>query len=96
MDPNEALTRLEGMLKSGDQGSYRLACRKGILLVRLRGGRKVLRFQERDRVGFRIDPLFLVVEDLNTHAVRRKLPWGEIENVTAGEPESDNAELFQG
>jgi hypothetical protein len=55
-----------------------------------------LRFQAQDRVGFRFEPGFLIVEDVRTLAVRRKVSWEQIESVTAGEPESDNAELFQG
>jgi hypothetical protein len=84
------------MLTCQTAGHYRLSCNKGILLVRLRGTRKLLRFQAQDRVGFRFEPGFLIVEDVRTLAVRRKVSWEQIESVTAGEPESDNAELFQG
>ena len=96
MDAQDAMDRLSGALIKEGQDRYRLKCVKTILFVRLVGARTSIRFAARDRVLFKIDPASLTVEDLKTHGIRNKFPWNLVESVAAGEPESDNSDLFQG
>jgi len=96
MNVQDAMGRLSGILMKEGQDRYQFACRKANLFVTLLGARTPVRFAPRDRVAFRIDTASLTVEDIRTRAVRRKFPWNRIESVAAGEPESDNSDLFQG
>lgn len=96
MKMQDAMGRLSGMLINEEQDRYRFVCGKAALYVRLLGTRTSVVFAARDRVAFRIDAANLTVEDLRSHAVRRTFPWDRIECVAAGEPESDNNDLFQG
>jgi len=90
------MRRLNGSLIKEGQDRYRLACDKAVLLVRLVGARTSIRFAARDRVALRVDGAKLTVEDLPTHTIRDAFPWNRIESVAAGEPESENSDLFQG
>jgi hypothetical protein len=96
MDAKDAIEKLISTLTKEGQDRYCLSCHKAILFLRLAGSRKSLRFAARDQVGFRIDASHLIIEDLQTRAVRGKYSWLEIESVAAGEPESENRDLFQG
>lgn len=97
MNAQDAINRLSGaLIKEGQPDRYRFACGKTVLLVRLLGTRTPIRFAARDRVAFRIDAANFTVEDLRTHAIRNAFPWNRIESVAAGEPESENSDLFQG
>lgn len=96
MDSQDAISRLSGALIKEGQDRYRLARGKTILFVRLLGARTTIRFAAGDSVVFRIDAENLTVEDLSTHAMRSAFPWHRIESVAAGEPESENSDLFQG
>ena len=92
----DAIQQLTGVLAMEGQDRFCLPCDKAVLFVRLSGARKPLRFTSGDGVAFRIDPLSLTVEDLRTNAIRKTFPWDRIESAVAGEPESDNHDLFQG
>ena len=96
MNVQDAMRQLTGTLIKEGQDRYCFACGKAVLLVRLVGARTLVRFVARDRVAFRIDAVNLTIEDLRTRATRRKFVWNQIESVVAGEPESDNSDLFQG
>jgi len=96
MDPQEAISRLSRVLISEGQDRYRLARGKTVLFVRLLGTRTPIRFAARDCLIFRIDAANLSVVDLRTHALRKAFPWSRIESVAAGDPESENSDLFQG
>ena len=96
MTAQDAMARLSGMLMEDGQDRYRLRCRKTILLVRLLGSQTSIRFAARDRVAFRVDAVNLTVVDVRTHGIRHTIPWSRIESVAAGEPESENRDLFQG
>ena len=96
MTMQDAMGHMGGTLIREGQDRYCFACGKTLLVVRLVGGQTPVRFVARDRVAFRIDAMNLTVEDLRTHAVRRKFSWDRIESVAMGEPESDNSDLFQG
>ena len=96
MNPQDAMRRLSGTLIKVGPDRYRLACGKAALFVRLLGVRAPVRFAARDRLCFRIDVENLTVEDRRTHAILTVFPWNRIESVAAGEPESDNSDLFQG
>ena len=96
MTMQEAMGHMGGTLVREGQDRYCFACGKTLLVVRLVGGQTAVRFVARDRVAFRIDAVNLTVEDLRTHAVRRKFSWDRIESMAMGEPESDNSDLFQG
>ena len=96
MNVQDAIHRLRGVLAKEGQDRYCLPSHKAILIVRLLGARKPIRFTIGDRVAFRIDPLSLTVEDLRTSAILNTFPWNRIESAVAGEPESDNHDLFQG
>jgi hypothetical protein len=96
MNAQDAMARLSGMLMKEEQGRYRLRCRKTILFVRLQGSHTSIRFAGRDGVVFEIDAAHLTVVDLKTRVIRSMIPWSRIESVAAGEPESENHDLFQG
>jgi hypothetical protein len=96
MNVQDAMRQLTGTLVKMGQDRYYFACGRAVLLVRLVGARTLVRFVARDRVAFRIDAVNLTIEDLRTCAIRRKFVWDKIECVAAGEPESDNSDLFQG
>jgi hypothetical protein len=96
MDSQDAISRLSGALIKEGQDRYRLARGKTVLLLRLLGARTSIRFAARDHVVFRMDAAKLTVEDLRTHAMRKTFSWDRIESVAAGEPESENSDLFQG
>jgi len=90
------MQQLTGALRKEGHDRYCLLGDKAVLFVRLLGTRKLIRFTTGDKVAFRIDTANLTVEDLTTHAIRRKFPWDRIESAIAGEPESVNSDLFQG
>ncbi len=96
MDVRETMENLGGALKGEGDGWYRFACPKAVLLIRPVGSRTHVQFRARDHVGFRVDQLYLCVEDLGTKAVRMRFRWDSIESIAAGEPECENSELFQG
>ena len=96
MTMQEAMGHMSGALIREGRDRYCFACGKTLLVVRLLGGQRPVRFVAGDRVAFRIDAENLTVEDLRTHAVRKKFSWDRIESVAMGEPESDNSDLFQG
>jgi hypothetical protein len=96
MNVQDAIQELRGVLAREGQVRYSLPCHKAVLLVRLLGTRKPIRFKTGDCVAFRFDTLALTVEDLRTRAIRKAYHWTRIESVVAGEPESDNRDLFQG
>jgi len=90
------MRRSSGALMKVGSDRYRLACGKAALFVRLLGARKPVRFEARDHLVFRIDAENLTVEDRRTSSILNAFPWYRIESVAAGEPESDNSDLFQG
>jgi hypothetical protein len=96
MNVQDAIQQLGSVLAKEGQIRYCLPCHKAVLFVRLLGARKPIRFTTGDGVTFRFDTLTLTVEDLRTHAIRHAYPWNRIVSVVAGEPESDNRDLFQG
>ena len=96
MTMQEAKGRMGGTLIREGRDRYCFACGKTLLVLRLVGRQTPVRFVAGDRVAFRIDAVNLTVEDLRTHAVRKKFSWDGIESVAMGEPESDNSDLFQG
>jgi hypothetical protein len=96
MNAQDAMRRLSGTLTKVGPDRYRLACGKAALFVRLLGARTPVRFAARDHLLFRIDAENLTIEDRRTHAILNAFPWYRIESVAAGEPESDNSDLFQG
>ena len=96
MNLQKAMGQLTGTLMGDGQDRYHFACDKVVLFVRLVGMRAPIRFAARDHVAFRIDAENFTVEDLRTCIARRTFPWNRIESVAAGEPESDNSDLFQG
>lgn len=96
MDSQDAIHQLSGALIKEGHDRYRFAHGKTVLLVKLLGTRTPIRFATCDRVVFRIDAANLTVEDLKTHTMRNAFPWNRIESVAAGEPESENSDLFQG
>jgi hypothetical protein len=96
MNIQKAMGQLTGTLIRDGQDRYHFACDKVILFVRLVGARAPIRFAARDQVVFRIDAENFTVEDLRTCVAHRTLPWNRIECVAAGEPESENNDLFQG
>ena len=96
MTVQEGITKLEHTLRRDEAGRYLFACRKALLLVRLFGERKPVRFSAADRVAFRVGPLEFIVEELKTCKVRFHCALERVENLTAGEPETDSGNLFQG
>jgi len=96
MNIQMAMGHLTGTLMGDGQDRYHFACDKVVLFVRLVGARAPIRFASRDHVAFRINAENLTVEDLRTCVIRRTFPWNRIESMAAGEPESDNSDLFQG
>ena len=96
MNAQDAMSLLSGTLTTEGQDLYSLKGGKTVLCIRLQGARTSIRFAARDHVAIRIDAANLTVEDLRTHAIRSAFPWSRIESVAAGEPESDNCDLFQG
>jgi len=96
MTAQDAIQLLEPALMKDHAGRYYFACRKVALFVRLRGMLAPTRFAARDKMGFRTDELGLTVEELKTGVVRKKFPWKQMEDLFAGEPETDNGSLFQG
>ena len=96
MNIQSAMGQLTGTLMGDGQDRYHFTCKKVVLFVRLVGVRAPIRFAARDHVAFRIDAENFTVEDLRTCVARRTFPWNRIESVAAGEPESDNSDLFQG
>jgi len=96
MDAQDAINQLSGVLIKEGHDRYRFAHSKTVLFVRLLGTRTPIRFAACDRVVFRIDAANLTVEDLKTHTLRNAFPWNRIESLAAGEPESENSDLFQG
>jgi hypothetical protein len=90
------MERLEGGMRRDDANRYVFACRKALLLIRLVGARVPLRFDAGDQVAFRIDALALTVEELLTGRARCHFAWELVESIAAGEPETDNRDLFQG
>lgn len=96
MNVQDAIRELSGVLTKEGPDRYFLPCPKAVLLLRLVGSRKLIRYTSQDHVAFRLDPLSLTVEDLKTRAIRNRFPWNRIASALAGEPESDNHDLFQG
>ncbi len=96
MNLQHVIQELRGILAKEGQDRYCLPCYKAVLLVRLFGTRKPIQFTSGDRVAFRFDARSLTVEDFRTRSIRNAYPWNRIESVVAGEPESDNRDLFQG
>jgi hypothetical protein len=96
MNIEQARGHLTGTLIGDEQNRYHFACKKIVLFVRLVGARAPIRFAARDKVAFRIDAENFTVEDLKTRIARKTFPWNRIESLVAGEPESDNYDLFQG
>ena len=88
--------KLEHALRKEEAGRYLFACRKALLVVRLLGERRPVRFSAADRVAFRVGPLEFTVEELKTCKVRFHCALERVENLTAGEPETDSGNLFQG
>ncbi len=96
MTRQEAIKHIESVLTIDETNRYRFACRKAFLIVRLLGTRTTVRFAVRDKVAFRIDELDLIVEELETGIVRQQFSWKDVDNLAAGEPETDSGLLFQG
>jgi hypothetical protein len=96
MNAQDAIRELSGVLTKQGPDRYCLPCPKAVLLLRLWGSRKAIQYTFKDQVAFRIDRLSLTVEDLKTRAIRNSFPWDQIASAVAGEPESDNHDLFQG
>ena len=96
MNVQDTMRQLSGTLIKVGPDRYRLASRKAALFVKLAGARAPVRFAAREHLFFRIDADNLTVEDWRTHAILNTFPWYRIESVAAGEPESDNRDLFQG
>ena len=92
----EATGRLDCALMKDSQGRYRFACRKALVTIKISGTRDRVRFCARDKVSFRIDAETLTIEEIDTGAIRIRLTWDRIECLSAGEPETDCHDLFQG
>ena len=95
MTVQAGIQKLDRSLRIDEAGRYLFACPKALLLVRLLGERPV-RFSAADRVAFRVGPLEFTVEELKTCKVRFHCTLERVENLTAGEPETDSGNLFQG
>jgi hypothetical protein len=96
MSPQEAIQHLMVALNPDGNDKFRFASFKVAVNVKLFNQIMPLRFTAKDRVLFRVRNNHLVVEDCRTGAIRKSIGWMQIESMTAGEPESDNALLFQG
>jgi hypothetical protein len=94
MDVQAAINRLRGGLCEELENRFRFSCRKAVLFIRLQNRRTSDRFAVPDNVPFRLDDQNLIVEDFRTRALG--FPLDRIESVVAGEPESDDTDLFQG
>lgn len=92
----EAATRLDHALTKDPAGRYSFMCKKAFVMVKLFGKADRLRFAARDRLAFRAEDAWLVIERCDTGAVHRKFSWDQIECLAAGEAETDNGSLFQG
>ena len=95
MTVQAGIKQLEHALRKDEAGRHLFACHKALLVVRLLGERPV-RFSAADRVAFRVGPLEFTVEELKTCKVRFHCALERVENLTAGEPETDSGNLFQG
>ena len=96
MTLQEASTRLEHALCRDPSGRFLFPCKKAYVMVKLYGSKDRLRFGVRDKVVFRTDGNFLIIEKSDTGAVKQRFSWEQIECIAAGEPEMDNGTLFQG
>jgi len=96
MTSQAGMERLECALNKDDADRYVFACPKALLFVRLLGERWPRRFRAADRVAFRLDPQEFRVEELKTGHARFHCAWEKVENLTAGEPETNSGKLFQG
>jgi hypothetical protein len=96
MEITKAIHDLQYSLARDDSGTYQLPCRKAFLRVKVHGTAIPFQFTARDKVRFRIGPDGLTIEKLRTGTACKWFAWRDIENVAAGEPETDSGLLFQG
>jgi len=96
MTVQEAERHLGGALARDASGRFSFACGKTSVAVQLRGSASRVHFSRCDRVGFRMGPDGLAVENVQTGAILRQFPWAALEWLAAGEPETADGSLFQG
>lgn len=76
--------------------TYRFASAKTTLLLKLFDAPHGLHFTAKDRVLFYAGECDFIIADSKTGLPCRSFRWAQIENLVAGEPESENSLLFQG
>ena len=96
MTPQEAVNRLRPALAQEGSRTFRFACPRVFLMLKLFGASDRLRFTSKDHVVFQIGEHDFVIVDSKTGLTRALFGWKEIECMVAGEPETDNGVLFQG
>lgn len=96
MTREEATDRLRSALNEEGTDTFRFASAKAFLSVKLCNDPIRLRFTAKNHVVFRIDGEHFIVADSSTGRPCRDFTLRQIENLAAGEPESDNGLLFQG
>ncbi len=96
MTSDQALTHLGTALIRDREGTFRFACPKALVSIKILGKPGCQRFAAKDRVAFRIDEKELTIEHTDTGMAWHRFPWEQIETLAAGEPETDSGSLFQG
>jgi hypothetical protein len=96
MTREEVGESLEAALISDSSGRFFFACRKALVMIKIRGRPKPLLFHRRDKVAFQISAEALIIEKLQCLTTKKRLLWESVERFAAGEPETDNGSLFQG
>ena len=96
MTSDQALTHLETALIRDRAGTFRFACPKALVSIKLFGKPGCQHFAARDRVAFRIDEKALTIQHTDTGMTWHRFFWEQIETLAAGEPETDSGSLFQG
>jgi hypothetical protein len=96
MTREQAVETLGGALVTDASGRFSFACRKALVLIKVRGRSAPFLFRKCDRVAFRVGPQALIIERTERFTILKCLDWAELESVAAGEPETDNGSLFQG
>ena len=86
MSPQQAIELLRPALDEHECGTFRFACPRALLIMKVANVPARVRFTARDRVLFRVVESGLIVEDSRTGMIKRLLPWEQIECLAAGEP----------
>jgi hypothetical protein len=92
----DAVGHLAGALATGPNGTMSFSRKKAMVRIKISGRERPLEFHGRDNVVFRVDNEALIVENVKRQRCHRRIPWRDIEYLSAGDPETDNDSLFQG